>query len=89
MVVVAVFGLYGAATGRLAPMLAAIFDPKGLSPSAPYKPPEKQTKQQISQGGNFSVNGPYDTQQECENTGLGICVKIDGKWYAEEASGRR
>lgn len=80
MVVVAVFGLYGAATGRLAPMLAAIFDPKGLSPSAPYTPPVKvQPPQQIKTG--------YKTKAECQLATGRDCVQAnDGTWV--ESVGR-
>jgi hypothetical protein len=62
MVAVSVFGLYGAATGRLAAMLAAILAPSLLSQS-----------QMSKLRGNLGI--PYPTQQACELVnGKGNCL---------------
>jgi type II secretory pathway pseudopilin PulG len=62
MVAVSIFGLYGAATGRLAAMLAAILAPSLLS----------QTEQSKLRA-NLGVN--YSTQQACELVnGKGNCM---------------
>ena len=62
MVAVSIFGLYGAATGRLAAMLAAILAPSLLSESEQSKP-------------KTNIDAMYPTQQACELVnGKGHCM---------------
>jgi len=94
MVVVSIFGLYGAATGRLAAMLAAILAPSLLS-KAPGAAPTglKQVGKSnvydiLSPSGNptkASAQGPYATQAEAQAAAKGNPLDttrlINGQWY--------
>ena len=65
MVAVSIFGLYGAATGRLAAMLAAILAPSLLSESEQSKLSKLKA----------NVGVMYPTQQACELVnGKGHCM---------------
>jgi hypothetical protein len=69
MVAVSIFGLYGAATGRLAAMLAAILAPSLLSQTEQSKSQTEQSKLRA----NLGVN--YPTQRACELVnGKGNCM---------------
>ena len=91
---VSIFGIYGAATGRLAAMLAAILDPNVLQQVAPS--PTKlgpgiggsNLHDILSTSGNptrSTAQGPYATkalaQTAAKGNPLDIIRKINDQWY--------
>ncbi len=96
MVAVSIFGLYGAATGRLAAMLAAILAPSllsqtpGAAPIGLKKVPGKNSNVYdiLDPSGNptkASAQGPYATKAEAQAAAKGNPLDttriINGQWY--------